>query len=111
MWFFFPNNDFLEGNRLTQDPLWAFKVHIIRSLKGGNWLAASAGYGIGGVSYVNGIQRDTRISTFRFSLTYAIPFKSRHTARVIATSGRRLEKGPDFDNLGFMYQYSWISKQ
>ena len=109
-WLFLPNNDFLEGNKLEQKPLGAFKIHIIRTLPKGNWIAFDAGYGIGGRSSINGIERDTRISTLRFGLTLAIPLGGHHSLKITGVSGRRLERGPDFDAFGAFYQYGWLGK-
>ena len=110
VWIFLPNNDFLEGNRLTQNPLGAFKVHAIRTLPKGNWIALDAGYGLGGTTLLNGETRDTRISTVRFGLTFAIPLSRHHALKIVGISGRRLERGPDFDAFAGVYQYGWVDK-
>ena len=55
------------------------------------WISANVGYGIGGRSAVNGVDRDTKISAMRFGLHYAIPFKQ-HALKLGYVSGIRFEK-------------------
>jgi len=68
----------------------------------------SAGYGLGGRTYINDDVRDSRISTIRLGLTFAVPFGKHHTIRLNGLSGIRLEEGSDFDAIGIAYQYRWI---
>jgi hypothetical protein len=108
LWLFTKNPDFYGGNELKQSPLAAFKVHAIyRMPKRKAWMALDAGYGIGGRTRINGEKRDTRISTFRFGVTLAVPLAARHTVRLTGVSGARIERGPDFDAIVLTYQYNW----
>lgn len=106
-WFFTRNADFFGGSTLEQKPLLVGKLHVIRSFQRGWWLALDGGYGYGGRSIIDDVERDTRISTFRFGLTFAAPIARRHTVRLTAASGARVERGADFDALGLSYQYRW----
>jgi hypothetical protein len=108
-WLFTDNQDFFGGLELEQRPLFTFKSHLIRSLSGGWWLSLGAGYGTGGRTLVEGIERDTHISTFRFSGTLAAPLGRGHTLKLVLTSGVRQERGPDFDAVAITYQYLWGS--
>jgi hypothetical protein len=109
-WFFTVNKDFYGGNELKQHPFLAGKVHVIRSFKKGIWLAVDGGYGYGGRTEINGEKMDTRMSTFRFGLTLAVPVATRHSLKLVITSSRRLERGPDFDAISISYQFFWIEK-
>ena len=106
-WFFVDNPDFFGGSRLEQKPLLAGKLHVIRSFTRGLWLAVDGGYGHGGRTTIDGTERETRISTFRFGLTFAAPVARSHTLRLTAISGARVERGADFDAVGVSYQYRW----
>jgi hypothetical protein len=106
-WLFGKNSDFFGGSTVTQKPLVVGKTHVIYRFPRGRWLAFDLGYGIGGRSTIDDDVRDTRISTFRFGLTLAFPMGSAHTLRLVAASGARVERGPDFDALGTTYQYRW----
>jgi hypothetical protein len=106
--FFTANNNFLDGNELKQNPFGAIKIHAIRSFLRNWWLALDAGYGFGGKTYLNGEESDTRISTIRLGITFAVPVGQHHTFRLTGISGIRLERGSDFDAIALTYQYRWI---
>jgi hypothetical protein len=108
LWIFGDNNDFWGGNQLEQYPLLTFKTHIIHTLpKRRIWMALDAGYGIGGRTKINGEKKDTRISTFRFGVTFALPVADRHTIKLSGFTGVRVERGPDFNAVVLTYQYQW----
>jgi len=52
-WFFTANDEFFNGKRLEQDPVYGADAHLIYAIRPGLWLAGSAGYGGGGVTAVN----------------------------------------------------------
>jgi len=106
-WFFTTNSNFFNGSTLTQQPLFAGKVHIIRLLPKGFWVAIDGGYGIGGRTAIDGEPRDTRISSFRFGATVAVPLARQHTLKFVLASGARIERGPDFDAVAVTYQFRW----
>ena len=109
-WIFTRNADFYGGNELKQNNLYAIKFHAIRSLKRGMWMAFNTGYAIGGITYINEEEMDTRISTFRFGFIYALPLGIHHSLKFSAISAIRFEKGSDFDALVVSYQYRWGGK-
>lgn len=110
-WFYTKNSEFWGGNELKLNPMFTVKLHSIRKLNKGKWLAFNVGYGIGARGTVNGELRDTRISTIRLMLVYAMPIGKKHILRLDAKSGIRLEKGPDFNSIGVIYQYRWMRAQ
>lgn len=109
-WFFTNNNNFFGGNEVQQKPLYTIKIHGIRRFNNRSWLALDVGYGIGGRSAVNDVIRDTRISTIRMGITYALPISLSSTLKFSAISAIRLEKGADFDSFAIAYQYRWKRK-
>jgi hypothetical protein len=111
IWFFSVNQSFFPDNKLEQKPFLAGKVHAIRSLPKGMWFSMSAGYGMGGRTVINGEERDTRMSTLRFGLTYVYPITDHHSLKLFLHSGVRLDRGPDFDSMVISYQYRWFNKQ
>jgi len=111
LWLFTANNNYLNGNELKQKPYFGVKSHLIRLFKKGMWLAADAGYGVGGTTEVNDVVLSTHMSTLRFGLTYALPLGDKHTLKFTAVSGVRIERGPDFDAFGISYQFRWFGKK
>lgn len=107
LWLFTNNTNFLNGKELSQKPLYTFKMHFIRELPKKMWLALNMGYGVGGKTELNGIPRDTEISTSRLGLIYALPIAKGHTLKFAYISGIRFNKGPDFDAISISYQYRW----
>jgi hypothetical protein len=110
MWLFTKNTNFLNGNQLSQKPLYTLKVHFIRELPKKMWVALNVGYGIGGKTELNDVPRDTEISTARLGLIYALPVAKNHTLKFAYISGIRFKRGPDFDAVSISYQYRWNSK-
>lgn len=106
-WLFATNQNFLGGLTATQRPLVATKLHAIRTLPRGLWIGVGVGYAVGGRTEIEGVPRDTRISTFRFAATGAIPVAPNHTVRITFASGARVERGADFDAIVLSYQYRW----
>jgi hypothetical protein len=107
-WFYTKNDNFWGGNELRLKPLYALKLHGIRKLNKGKWLAFNMGYALGAQGYVNDELKDNRISTMRIMAAYAMPLGKNHILRFDAISGIRFEKGPDFNSLGIIYQYRWV---
>jgi hypothetical protein len=110
MWIFTNNTNFLNGNELSQKPLYTFKVHVIKELPKKMWIAINTGYAIGGRTSLNGTPRDTEISSARFGLIYALPLAKKHTVKLAYNSGIRFKRGPDFDAISLAYQYIWNNK-
>jgi hypothetical protein len=106
-WFFATNPDFFGGSKLEQHPLAAFKLHFIRSVGNRFWIALDGGYGIGGRTAIDDIETETLISTFRFGLTGAAQLAPQHTVRLVLASGKRVQRGPDYDALVLTYQFRW----
>jgi hypothetical protein len=109
-WFFTKNSDFYVGRELKQQNLYALKFHAIRSFKKGMWMAINTGYALGGKSVIDGQEMDTRISTIRFGIVYAVPLGLQHSLKFTAISAIRFEKGSDFGALAVFYQYRWGGK-
>jgi len=110
IWFFTNNNAFYTDKLLEQYPFIAGKVHVIYSLPKRMWIALDAGYGYGGRTRIDGRDMDTRMSTSRVGLTYVLPIAQKHALKFVVESGRRFEKGPDYNAATIAYQYRWFDK-
>jgi hypothetical protein len=107
LWLFTHNTNYFGGSLLEQRPLFAAKIHVVRSLPKGFWLAFGAGYGSGGRGIVDGDVRDNRLATFRLGLTLSIPLARRHSLQLFPQTAIRSGKGSDFDAISLAYQYRW----
>ena len=104
-WFFTDNNDFFNGKRLGQDPIYGLDAHLIYTFRPGLWLAGSFGYSGGGVTTVNGVASDNRQSNLGFGLGLGIPI-SRAVGVKIAYIGTRTEARTGLDSDTFTCAFS-----
>jgi hypothetical protein len=96
-WFFTDNNDFFNGKRLEQDPIFNADAHLIYTFRPGLWLAGSFGYGAGGVTSVKGVASDNSLSNLGFGLGLGIPI-SRAIGVKLAYIGTRTEASTGLDS-------------
>ena len=71
--FFTKNDEFFNGNRLEQKPLYIVHGHLIHTFTPGHWTSFSLGYDYGGEYTVNGIDKDDTRQNIGWKLSYAYP--------------------------------------
>lgn len=101
------NDDFFGDVRLEQDPLFFLQGHLIRSLGNGRWMGLSLGYGAGGETTVNGLDKDNERDDLAWALSYG--FALGQTAIKLAYAGThtRAETGLDSDSLVLTFSRGW----
>ena len=104
------NSDFWGGTEMKHNPILTGTGHVIRTLNKGVWIAANAGYANGGIAFVNNIERDSHISTFRLGGTLAIPIGIHHTIKLFGFTTLRMDQGSDYELFSLAYQYRWGGK-
>jgi len=104
---FTDNNDFLDGNRRSQDPLYSTQGHVIYGLKSGIWASLDATYFTGGRTEINGALNDDRQENWRVGGTLAIPVDVRNSVKLYASRGVSSRTGNSYDLLGIAWQYRW----
>jgi len=72
VFFYTDNDDFYNGNLREQAPLYTMQAHVILLFKPGFWASLSAGYGIGGESSYNGVEKDDAWGNFMVAATVGI---------------------------------------
>ena len=72
-WVFTDNEEFFNGKRLEQDPVYSADAHLIYTFRPGLWLAGSVGYLGGGVTAVNGVSSDNDQSNIGWGLALGLP--------------------------------------
>jgi hypothetical protein len=86
--FFYQDNDeFFNGNRLEQKPLWFMQSHAIYTFKPGWWASASAGYGYGGESSINGVQKNDARRNVYWALSLGVPINANQGFKFVYFSG------------------------
>lgn len=104
-WFLTDNNEFFNGKRLGQDPLYGVDAHLIYTFRPGLWLAGSVGYSGGGVTAVNGDSSDNRQSNLGFGVGLGIPI-TRAVGVKIAYIGTRTQVRTGLDSDTFTCAFS-----
>lgn len=72
-WLFTDNDEFFNGRHLEQDVLFTADAHLIYTFRPGLWMSASAGYGGGSETAVNGVSSDNRQNSIGWGLGVGIP--------------------------------------
>jgi hypothetical protein len=57
-YFFTDNDEFFNGNKLEQDPLFALQTHVVKTFGQDWWMAAGVAYSWAGESTINGVPAD-----------------------------------------------------
>jgi hypothetical protein len=99
--FFTDNNDFFNGRRLEQDPVYTADANLVYTFRPGLWLASSVGYAGGGTTSVNGISSENNQSSIGWGLSLGIPLS--HALGVkLGYIGTRTQVGTGFDSDTFL---------
>jgi hypothetical protein len=102
------NNDFFNGKKLEQDPLYTIHSHLIYTFRPGLWTGISGGYDYGGQSTVDGDTKDDRKQNLFWALSFGCPI-NRHLGVKVAYIGTRTQEstGLDSDSLNIGLSWFW----
>lgn len=70
---FTENTSFFNGDRLQQDPIYSVDGSVEYSFTSGIWASADVGIGVGGLSTVNGVEKDDRRGNIGWSVSVGFP--------------------------------------
>jgi len=104
---FTTNDDFFNGNRRAQDPLYSFQGHAIYNFPSGLWGSLDATYFTGGRTTLNGTLQSDLQQNWRGGATLAIPVDVHHSIKLYASTGVSARTGNNFDLVGVAWQYRW----
>jgi len=99
------NNEFFNGKKLEQDPLYIIHSHLIYIFRPGVWAGASAGYDYGGRSTVDGTRKDDRRQNLYWALSFGFPV-SRRLGVKIAYIGSGTQETTGIDSNTFIFGLS-----
>ncbi|MCG3204592.1 MAG: hypothetical protein KCHDKBKB_01307 [Elusimicrobia bacterium] len=101
------NTDFFNGQKLTQEPLYAVQGHLIRSLRHGLWVAINSTYFTGARTATNGVKSDNKQSSTRTGFTLAIPVDKSNSIKLYGSAGTSTRTGSRYNALGAAWQFRW----
>jgi hypothetical protein len=106
--FFTDNDEFFNGKKLEEDPLFIGQGHLIYSFRPGLWLGASVGYGYGGESTIDQVSANDVKGNVGFGLSVGIPV-SRNFGFKVSYIGLRTREdtGSDNDTLTIGCSFQW----
>ncbi len=108
VWLYTDNNDFFNGNKREQDPLYTSQIHLVYTFHPGLWAAASAGYGYGGESTVSGVEKNDRRENLAWAFSFGYPITRQFGVKVVYLATRTQESiGQDTDSIGVGFAIFW----
>jgi hypothetical protein len=108
VWLYTDNNDFFNGNKLEQDPYYTLQTHLIYTFRPGFWASASAGYGYGGKSTLNGVEKNDRRENLAWAFSFGFPITRQLGVKVSYLATRTQELiGQDTDSIGAALSIFW----
>jgi len=108
VWLYTDNDDFYNGNKLEQDPLYTIQTHLVYTFSPGLWAAAGAGYGYGGQSTLNGEEKNDRRGNLAGALGFGFPITRRLGVKVAYLGTRTQEAvGQDNDSIVVSFAVLW----
>jgi hypothetical protein len=72
-WFYTDNDEFFNGRRLNQNPVFNIDSHLIYTFRPGLWLSTSVGYDSGGETTVNGVLSNNTQSNLGWGFGLGFP--------------------------------------
>jgi hypothetical protein len=104
---FTTNDDFFNGNRRAQDPLYSFQGHVIYNFRSGIWASLDGTYFTGGRTTLDGRLNEDLQQNWRVGGTLAFPVDLHNSIKLYASRGVSARTGNSFDLLGIAWQYRW----
>ena len=108
MWIFTDNDEFWNGNKLENDPLYTLQGHVVYTFRPGLWIAGGLAYGRGLESTFNGSYKDDRKENLLFGASLGVPI-TRQVGFKIGYLGMRTQNsvGSDSDTFVAAFSFMW----
>lgn len=107
MRFFTENDDFLEGSRLEQDPLYNLQAHIHYDFSRRQSVSVSGNYFFGGKTFRDGAPSAISQGNSRLGASWTYALNSKHIIKLVAHTGVITRIGNDSDVLTAVWSYRW----
>lgn len=100
VFFYTDNDEFFDGNKREQDHIYAIQAHVVRTFRPGLWASLSVGYGRGGRSTLNGVDKDDLRSIVLSALSVGFPIGRTQAIKLAYIRERtQVDLGTDADSL------------
>jgi hypothetical protein len=107
-WFFTDNEEFFGGHVREQDPYYTLQTQLVYNFRPSLWIAASAGYGIGAESKIDGVRKDDENENIVWALSLGFPLLKRLSGKIAYIGSETLvSTGADSDTILFGIVASW----
>ena len=103
--FYEDNNDYFNGIRVEQDPLYSVQGHLLYALGRGSWISLNVNFYRGGETTKDGISSNDLQENSRFGITFSTPLTTHLSFKLYANTGVVTRIGSDFDTVGAALQY------
>ena len=103
--FFEDNDNFFQGSKREQDPLYSVQGHVVYGLSPGHWISLNANFFRGGETTRDGRKADDRQENSRWGLTYSVRINRHHSIKLNYSTGVVTRAGNDFDSYGLVWLY------
>ena len=102
------NDEFFNGNKLEQQPIYIIHGHLIHTFRPGLWVGMGVGYDYGGENSINGVDKDDSKQDVAWALSFAYPINRYPGLKVAYIGSRKQEStGLDSDTLAASLSFSW----
>ena len=105
--FYTDNNDFFNGQKREQDPIYSAQFHVTYTFPSKIWVAASTTYYEGGKTTIDSIEKDDIQENWRTGITLSLPLNRNQAVKLYGSRGVSTRTGTNFDIAGVLWQYRW----
>ena len=104
VFFFSDNDEFFNGSKREQDPLYTLQAHIVRNFRHGIWGSLSAGTVRAGQSSINAEEKDDQKEDSLYAVSAGMAVSRTSSVKIAYAKGRtHKEVGSDADNIAVAY--------
>ena len=108
VYLFSDNRDFVESNKLSQEPVFAVQAHLTRNIRGDFWLGAGVAYAAGGKVELDGERVSYEVDNVLLNLVGSYKITRAQTATVAWQQGRtQVDVGSDSDSWLVSWAIAW----
>jgi hypothetical protein len=105
VWFYKDNNQFLETNVLSQQPVYNLQLHAVYTFKNQMWIGIDGNWFNGGKTSVNGQSQGDLKDNKRLGAAFSYPFAKKHSLKLQFHAGLFKDIDYDYKTVSLSYQY------